>query len=820
MGQLLKHVEEMGQVEESALLPLISATECVHGHELHIQATARLLEKADDSSLRLSAAGEDWLIRHGHPAPDWHIQGPPGIPELRQWQRDALDAWARHGRHGVVEAVTGTGKSRVGVEAIREAVDHDFDVIVLVPTRELVEQWERTLRTSGIKSVGRFGADGYAAWRDHRVLVGTIQSVYPNPPRRPDGKVLVVADECHRYGAREWSRALDDTYRRRLGLTATFERNDEGIGLLNRYFGGTPVYKIGFHEAIAADVVAHYDVKLMGVDLTSQERHVYDQADERLKDCRIKLIAAGFTAEPFGAFMTEVQAAADDHPDPTVHEVARRYMSAFSKRVDVMAEAANKLEAMRHLAPGVAASKGTLVFTRRKEAAEDLALVLRDEGVAAHAIHSDLTHPERRARLTGLKTGAITALVAPTVLDEGVDVPDVDLGIVMSGSKSRRQMIQRMGRVMRRKADGRKATFVVVYARGTGEDLTVSNGQEGALDLIVDSADSVAELEWDGEQLVETPLRREPGASAQSARVVTTALPSSRIDSTQVAIPHSSDARPERLRAMDPGVTPIASRAVKQYARERRVPEKAAKEALQMLLADLLDAGRVYALQGPLEAYAIRGDQDEIVVTNARVVSYRRYGLDPAATRHHAARPDSPPPDPHRDATVVDELVPAVMQVTGEALEMVCDVFELGDLKMSDALSETRALLTLDLATGPTVTEEDTGYAITCLLATWHVDPSVAQILAVEGNLPARDDADDDLEPCAGQTAQPVEHDAPVEDCRGHAEVEQVQSAPSSTVAVPEPIGLVEQLERIAALHAQGVLTDAEFAAAKAKVLA
>src|SRR5699024_10772024 len=101
-----------------------------------------------------------------------------------------------------------------------------------------------------------------------------------------DGKVLIVADECHRYGAPEWMRARDFSYRRRLGLTATFERNDEGISTLTSYFGGGPVYRIGFPEAIRAGVVARYDVKLMGVDLTATERTAYEDADERAREAR------------------------------------------------------------------------------------------------------------------------------------------------------------------------------------------------------------------------------------------------------------------------------------------------------------------------------------------------------------------------------------------------------------------------------------------------------------------------------------------------------------------------------------------------------
>ena len=66
--------------------------------------------------------------------------------------------------------------------------------------------------------------------------------------------------------------------------------------------------------------------------------------------------------------------------------------------------------------------------------------------------------------------GRISALAAARVLDEGVDVPEADLAVIISASKTRRQMIQRMGRVLRLKADGRKARFVFVYVADTSED--------------------------------------------------------------------------------------------------------------------------------------------------------------------------------------------------------------------------------------------------------------------------------------------------------------------------------------------------------------
>nr|WP_269813638.1 DEAD/DEAH box helicase family protein [Ornithinimicrobium sediminis] len=253
---------------------------------------------------------------------------------MRAWQVEALDAWAAHGRHGVVEAVTGTGKSRVGVEATREAIADGYSVVIVVPTVDLTRQWEKTLSAHGIKGVGLIGHGQRSSFDTCSVLVGTVQSLYLSPPTRPDGRVLLIADECHRYGAGQWRTILHDTYRRRLGLTATFERNDDGIEVLLTYFGGGSVYTIGFARAIADRVVAPYDVKLLGVRLTRAERVKYDEADQLAKDCRAQLLSAGFPADPFGAFMHEVHAAVREDEDPTITEVARRYLKAFSDRIE------------------------------------------------------------------------------------------------------------------------------------------------------------------------------------------------------------------------------------------------------------------------------------------------------------------------------------------------------------------------------------------------------------------------------------------------------------------------------------------------------
>lgn len=488
--EVLAFADEEGPVVPNAVFRLVDESRCPQGHELQLAAVNEMLEVDDRGWLVLNSVGEGLLLGSGHPASDWGSAGPADRP-LRDWQVEALDDWAAHGRVGVVEAVTGTGKSRVGIEAIREALGHDYSAVVVVPTVELVQQWVAALKAHGLKDVAQYSRGARQA---ERIVVGTVQSLYLDPPTRPDGKTLLIADECHRYGAGQWRGVLHDSYRRRLGLTATFERNDDGLDTLLNYFDGDPLYRIGFDRAIADGVVASYDVKLLPVELTGYERHRYDEVEKTLRDTRMQLLAADLPAEPFGTFLFEVKAAADDDRDPTISDVARRYLKAFSERVDILSSATAKVEAVREVLPLINMSKGALLFTRRIDAAEDLTRELCELGVRASCLHSGLTPSQRRESLSALRARTVQAVVAPTVLDEGIDVPEVDLGIVMAGSKSRRQMIQRMGRVLRAKPDGRSATFVVVYARDTVEDLSRSDGQEGCLDLIVGSASSVEEL--------------------------------------------------------------------------------------------------------------------------------------------------------------------------------------------------------------------------------------------------------------------------------------------------------------------------------------
>jgi RNA polymerase primary sigma factor len=327
--------------------------------------------------------------------------------------------------------------------------------------------------------------------------IATPHSAAEVPIDLPPGAVgLLVADEAHRYGAPTWGAALKPQFAMRLALTATYERTDDGlIEVLGPYFGGV-ICEYGYARAAADGVIAPFDIEFVGVELTPAERQAYDAADRKVRDTRRELVAHGLPKAPLDLIAAASRLVADGEgrPDHRVSReiaVARAFLSALRNRRDVAARAERKMTVVDRMAPRLAADDvRTLVFTDTVEQAEAAAGALRAGGVAAEEIHGDLPRTKRRIRLARFRTGELQAVVAPRVLDEGVDVPDAELAVVLAAFRTRRQMIQRLGRVLRLKPDGRAAKLVIAFAIGTREDPDLG-AQEGFLEEVTGVARSV-----------------------------------------------------------------------------------------------------------------------------------------------------------------------------------------------------------------------------------------------------------------------------------------------------------------------------------------
>jgi len=135
------------------------------------------------------------------------------------------------------------------------------------------------------------------------------------------------------------------------------------------------------------------------------------------------------------------------------------------------------------LAPAIKDAEGALVFTETVRAANH-AINRLDPHIAVELITGSTARGQRREILDDLRIRTLDAVAAPRVLDEGIDVPDANLGVVVSASRTRRQMIQRMGRILRRKRSGVAARFVIMFAKDTLEDPSNRFERDGFVDEI------------------------------------------------------------------------------------------------------------------------------------------------------------------------------------------------------------------------------------------------------------------------------------------------------------------------------------------------
>ncbi len=453
-----------------------------------------------------------------------------------RWQVDAMAAWLRVGRRGVVEAVTGSGKTDMAFAAVADARRRGLFVCVIVPSRVLLEQWyQRMMIAFPEDRIGRLGDHHLDLAENVDILITTRHSAASRKPvPGEDREGLLIADECHGYGGKVLRKSLMTEYDERLGLTATLERSDDAVEeVILPYFGGI-CFRYGFVDAIADGVCAQPRVAFVAVPLTDKERSEYTRTERALVEARTALKKIdGMPSEPFGAFLAAVQHLAQNDGGPN-GKAANDYLDAFALRRDIVADSEAKFETLTKLAPSIRAADGSLLFTETVRASNH-AINRLDPVVSIEIITGETPRTDRERILTEFRAGGLDAVAAPRVLDEGIDVPDANLGIVVSASRTRRQMIQRMGRILRRKQAGAGAKFVIVFAADTLEDPRSAVDRDGFVEEIEEIAAAMSVfgtdeldrltgfLDWSGPEVVAAPMHEgplDPASDDDIARVV------------------------------------------------------------------------------------------------------------------------------------------------------------------------------------------------------------------------------------------------------------------------------------------------------------
>ena len=353
--------------------------------------------------------------------------------ELRGYQTEALDAWRDRSDRGVIELPTGSGKTVVAIGAMAAL---DTPTLVVVPTIDLLEQWERELRAEfgDATAIGRLGG---GEQRLEAVTVSTYDSAYLRAEELGNQFGLLVFDEVHHLGGEGYRDiARFSAAPARLGLTATFERPDGAHEAIETLVGPV-VYRLSADD-LAGEHLAEYDIKRVEVELTPEERETYERHQRTFTD----YLAGSDIQLRSGSDYQELVKRSGSDPE------AREALLAKQRAREVMMNADHKTDALADILDRHREDR-IIVFTAYADLVYELA-----SRFLIPPITNETGAEERREILRKFRRGEYSRVVAANVLDEGVDVPDANVAVVLSGSGSEREFTQRLGRVLRPTEDG------------------------------------------------------------------------------------------------------------------------------------------------------------------------------------------------------------------------------------------------------------------------------------------------------------------------------------------------------------------------------
>ncbi|MEM3990166.1 MAG: DEAD/DEAH box helicase [Desulfurococcaceae archaeon] len=377
--------------------------------------------------------------------------------ELRPYQREALDKWIENKFKGIIALPTGSGKTIVALAALAQVSKR---ALIVTFTKEQMFQWKDMI--AKFLNIGR-GYVGLFYGEDKsisQITISTYQSAYKNINVLGKYFSLLIVDECHHLPADKFKAiAVGCIAPYRLGLSATVVREDGRHTELFPLMGGV-IYHKSASELSSMGYLAKFKVITVKVRPTKDEIDEYFELRKKYKsivgdkrfDEVLELAKIG-NAKAIEALR--------------IHS-KMRMLIAFSK---------SKIEkAVEIVREELEKGSKIIVFTQFVEQAKKLSQEL-NAGLLIGEMNSD----ERKKILSDFKASQSSVLVVTTVGDEGLDIPDANVGVIVSGTGSRRQFIQRLGRLLRPKGGDIEARLYEIVVEGTLDEF-VARRRKKALD--------------------------------------------------------------------------------------------------------------------------------------------------------------------------------------------------------------------------------------------------------------------------------------------------------------------------------------------------
>ncbi len=403
-----------GQIDKSAAEEAVRA---LGNYEADVAVAATNQTFTQDGykyATQVKNDGIDLRLWNGAYLLDFYKKLPPiskALRTLKEYQSDAVDEVEQTRSKGATSALvvmaTGLGKSLVASQLVLNELTRNSgqEVLVLAHTRDLVRQLEQAFWSQlDRKHSTHLWTDGEVPAYSGGVVFATWQSVAAALGKESlAGRFgLVIVDEAHHAPSPVFRRMIADLNARFLvGLTATPWRGDE-ISLAEVF--GRPVYTMDIIDGMQRGFLAEVDYRMLtdGID--------WDEI--------AKMSRQGYTVRDL-----------NEHLIMTDRDVAL---------VAKFADHFRSLERPRALA-----------FCRSIAHAERIQPLLAAEGIRAALLHSNLPREQRFRNLSGFRMGKLDCVISVEMLNEGIDVPDVNMVAFMRVTHSRRIFIQQLGRGLR-----------------------------------------------------------------------------------------------------------------------------------------------------------------------------------------------------------------------------------------------------------------------------------------------------------------------------------------------------------------------------------
>ena len=365
--------------------------------------------------------------------------------KLREWQAKAFPLWWAKKR-GIVKVVTGGGKTVFAIHCLTKYLEEnkDHSIFIVVQSIALLDQWYEGLQKDFNEKDIALNGGGEHLEHLSRINISTIDSVKNIIEQFNASKTLLIVDECHKIGTEKRGEVLTNNWHATLGLSATPERDyDDNFYIIIRKILGDIIFDYDYIDAREDEVIVNFKLLYAYAAMTSDEEEKYKKFTKS-----IQRRAATIGGNDM-----------NDYPLKMLIFNRARMVKNSKNRIPFGIELLQKHK-----------RDSWIVFTENKKQAKEFNKIINTKGYKSAIYNTDLDNAEREENLNNFKNGNLNVLVSCTALDEGFDMPEADGAMILSASSSKRQRIQRMGRVLRITANKQNALIVTVYSSKTEFD--------------------------------------------------------------------------------------------------------------------------------------------------------------------------------------------------------------------------------------------------------------------------------------------------------------------------------------------------------------